>query len=130
MNLIPNHKMSCTLERVVPQSKGGTDDLSNLVAACSRCNVKRGDKVFDSALENCKVFKNIQEFLIKGVTHPEVMKKSIAEQHYDKINTYVRRMQKLVSREDFSIDAWISSLKMTEDGKAHLKREYEMTVVH
>ena len=34
-------KRDATLEHVVPQSQGGTDDLSNLVMACFACNNKK-----------------------------------------------------------------------------------------
>lgn len=33
-----------TLDHLIPISKGGDDKLSNLVAACKKCNGKRGDK--------------------------------------------------------------------------------------
>lgn len=32
-----------TLDHVVPQAKGGSNDPSNLVAACARCNHAKGD---------------------------------------------------------------------------------------
>ena len=34
-----------TADHVVPRSKGGTNDESNLVAACQRCNSSKGDRV-------------------------------------------------------------------------------------
>ena len=33
-----------TVDHVIPMSKGGTDDPNNLVAACSNCNYKLGNK--------------------------------------------------------------------------------------
>lgn len=33
-----------TVDHVVPKVKGGTDDMSNLVAACSECNTTKGAK--------------------------------------------------------------------------------------
>lgn len=35
---------SFTVDHIVPVFKGGTDDLSNLVACCRRCNSKKGTK--------------------------------------------------------------------------------------
>jgi len=32
-----------TIDHVIPRSKGGTDEESNLVAACPRCNNAKGD---------------------------------------------------------------------------------------
>lgn len=31
-----------TLDHIVPQSRGGTDDLPNLVCACRSCNARKG----------------------------------------------------------------------------------------
>jgi 5-methylcytosine-specific restriction endonuclease McrA len=34
-----------TLDHVIPESKGGTSALTNLVLACYRCNNEKGDRV-------------------------------------------------------------------------------------
>jgi len=34
-----------TVDHVIPISKGGTDDPDNLVAACSRCNYSKGNRM-------------------------------------------------------------------------------------
>lgn len=34
-----------TVDHVVPKAKGGTDELTNLVAACARCNRLKSDKI-------------------------------------------------------------------------------------
>jgi len=33
-----------TIDHVVPRSRGGTNDASNLITCCSDCNAKRGDR--------------------------------------------------------------------------------------
>ncbi len=33
-----------TIDHIVPRSKGGTDSWDNVVAACLKCNVKKGDR--------------------------------------------------------------------------------------
>ena len=33
-----------TIDHIVPYSKGGTADISNLVPCCRRCNSKKGNK--------------------------------------------------------------------------------------
>lgn len=33
----------CTAEHLIPESAGGRDDRSNIVAACRRCNGSRGN---------------------------------------------------------------------------------------
>jgi hypothetical protein len=42
MNEVANSKLKSTIEHVIPESRGGATDLWNCVAACSRCNGKRG----------------------------------------------------------------------------------------
>lgn len=34
-------------DHIVPYSKGGGDDLDNLVAACRKCNCRKGTKSYD-----------------------------------------------------------------------------------
>ncbi len=34
-----------TIDHVIPRSKGGTNDLDNLLLACNKCNNKRGDQM-------------------------------------------------------------------------------------
>jgi 5-methylcytosine-specific restriction endonuclease McrA len=36
--------LAATVDHVIPRSKGGTDDLSNLVLACNECNRTKGAK--------------------------------------------------------------------------------------
>ncbi len=33
------------IDHVIPFSKGGTNDIENLVFACTRCNSQKGDKL-------------------------------------------------------------------------------------
>lgn len=37
-----------SVDHVLPRSRGGTDDLDNLVACCSSCNSSKGDRFFSS----------------------------------------------------------------------------------
>ena len=37
-----------TIDHVLPKNKGGKDTWENLVAACSKCNTKKGDYLLDS----------------------------------------------------------------------------------
>lgn len=39
------HPLRRTLDHVIPQKFGGTDELSNLVLACSACNSRKGAQV-------------------------------------------------------------------------------------
>jgi hypothetical protein len=34
-----------TIDHVLPKSKGGTNELSNLVPCCDRCNCRKGSKI-------------------------------------------------------------------------------------
>lgn len=40
----PPDPLSCTLDHVVPYSKGGGGHFNNLVAACRQCNNGRGSE--------------------------------------------------------------------------------------
>ena len=35
-----------TVDHIIPRSKGGTDHLDNLVAACGKCNYSKGDNIW------------------------------------------------------------------------------------
>jgi CRISPR/Cas system Type II protein with McrA/HNH and RuvC-like nuclease domain len=43
-----SHK-NLTLDHVVPKSKGGTNDWTNLVTSCIKCNLKKADKTPEEA---------------------------------------------------------------------------------
>lgn len=45
--LPPTHR-SATIDHVIPLVAGGTNDLTNLVLACDRCNSTKGDALADS----------------------------------------------------------------------------------
>ena len=38
-----------TVDHIMPRSKGGTEDSSNLVACCKRCNTKKSDRSLEDA---------------------------------------------------------------------------------
>ncbi len=42
-------KSDLTLDHVMPKSRGGKDTWENLVTACNKCNVKKGDRTPDEA---------------------------------------------------------------------------------
>ena len=42
-------KRQLTLDHVIPRSKGGKTNWTNLVTACNRCNVSKGDKTPEQA---------------------------------------------------------------------------------
>lgn len=37
------HPLFPTIDHVIPQSKGGTDDIDNLKISCRTCNLAKGD---------------------------------------------------------------------------------------
>jgi 5-methylcytosine-specific restriction endonuclease McrA len=39
-----DHRHDLTIDHIVPRSRGGLDSWDNVVAACLRCNVKKGDR--------------------------------------------------------------------------------------
>lgn len=38
-----------TIDHIIPKSKGGTDNWSNVVACCQKCNVKKGNQTPNQA---------------------------------------------------------------------------------
>ncbi len=42
-------KSDLTLDHVIPRSKGGVDTWENLVTACNKCNVRKGNRTPDQA---------------------------------------------------------------------------------
>lgn len=45
-----NHPKAPTIDHVIPRSKGGTDDLTNLRTCCRECNILKADSMPDEAL--------------------------------------------------------------------------------
>lgn len=42
-------KKELTLDHVIPKSRGGTNEWTNLVACCSKCNLKKGNRTPEEA---------------------------------------------------------------------------------
>lgn len=107
-------KNSVTVEHVVAQSKGGSDDPSNLAASCSRCNGNRGNA-------------DVEDFLAgkaKSQSSSEV--KLMA-----KIRKYVKKARRLadinflVNEEIRSFDDWFKTLKLPRKGVELFFAEFE-----
>ena len=47
---------SMTIDHIIPKNKGGRDHWDNLVAACSKCNTKKGNNLLESI--EMKLLKN------------------------------------------------------------------------
>ena len=41
--------LALTIDHIIPKSKGGDDSWENLIAACVKCNNKKGDRTPDEA---------------------------------------------------------------------------------
>tara|TARA_B100001750_G_C15178186_1_gene432707 strand:+ start:20 stop:535 length:516 start_codon:yes stop_codon:yes gene_type:complete len=55
--------LELTLDHIIPKDKGGIDSWNNLVAACKKCNIKKGNKLL----------KDIQMNLIKLPSKPSYL---------------------------------------------------------
>jgi 5-methylcytosine-specific restriction endonuclease McrA len=54
-----------TIEHIVPQSAGGSNDLLNLALACSRCNNKKGRQHDWKGLKDARAAELIETLLAK-----------------------------------------------------------------
>lgn len=42
-----NHNITLEVDHIIPRSKGGSDELTNLVAACYECNMGKSDRLIE-----------------------------------------------------------------------------------
>ena len=77
---------SLTIDHVIPKDKGGKDSWENLVSACSKCNIKKGNRNLE----------NVEMRLLKKPNKP----------------SYIMHLQKYASDEYFS---WRPYLFMDKD---------------
>ena len=66
--------LDLTLDHIIPRDKGGADSWDNLVAACKKCNMKKGNKLL----------KDISMNLIKLPSKPSYL---LNLQDYAKLNS-------------------------------------------
>ena len=87
---VENNGEAC-IDHLVPQSKGGDNDPSNLLTSCKRCNDHRGDlsaKEFIAILSKSergrkKIYQRIAAAVSQFLQfHKDEAKKEIAEQGY------------------------------------------------
>ena len=50
----PGHWLCTTIDHLVPLSRGGGNEFGNLVIACYRCNIGRGDMIYTPARDSEK----------------------------------------------------------------------------
>ena len=46
---LPNDPKYCHVDHIIPRSKGGSDELSNLQIACWKCNILKSDKILEES---------------------------------------------------------------------------------
>lgn len=64
-----DEKLIRTKEHIVPKSKGGKNNLYNLIYACTECNSLRGNKDFIELREYIKnILENNKSIKIKNYT--------------------------------------------------------------
>ncbi len=58
-NLHGANPENITMEHLDPQSKGGSDDLSNLFLACAKCNRERGNMPWRKYAKNGRTIRRV-----------------------------------------------------------------------
>jgi len=52
--IIFSHKFPSTVDHIIPLDAGGKNDLSNLIAACGKCNSRKSTKYIGEYFDNKK----------------------------------------------------------------------------
>jgi hypothetical protein len=110
----PNHRNSVSLEHVIPQSKGGTDDWENLAAACVHCNSARGNSALINDGETWK--GNTSK---KGIDYAK------------RVARYLRRAEVLLEK-NFkmnqnirSFEDWVETIRLPKEYMTKFMEEYK-----
>ena len=107
MNESHGKSNSVTVEHVTPKSMGGTDNQENLVAACYKCNNRRGTlNAFDFANGN----------IYHGKPKSQTRLESKIRKYVKKANTFAK-IEFKINQEIDSFDKWFSTLKLCSKGK-------------
>ena len=72
-----NVKLHC--DHILPKSKGGSNDLDNLVTSCSECNLGKGDVILSQ-----RIIEKIQKRFHEGKSSIEDQAKWIEQMGYCK----------------------------------------------
>ena len=99
---------SSTLEHVTPLSKGGTDDPDNLVMACGKCNLSRGNTSIDEFIENG--YKRVRS----GKSRRESRCQA-------RLRRYRKRVPKFAKQGPAAFELWLSTLKLREQDLNELR---------
>jgi len=54
-------KIQMTKDHIIPKSKGGADHLSNMQCMCTKCNMKKGNKITDDDIKKGAFVENYDE---------------------------------------------------------------------
>lgn len=87
-----------TVEHVIPLSRGGNNDLNNLVGLCKDCNSSKGNFLVCSAKSISKYYRNLTSFALRSLL--SYCKKYLDEYQYlDWDNWYLEDKIELVPRD-------------------------------
>lgn len=101
---------SATIEHVIPQTFGGTDDPENLAASCNSCNNNRGT---DDAYT----------FNAAKISSPDSEKSKAKHRLEVKVQNYIKRAKKFaeinfdLNENVKSFEDWFSSLRLCKEGR-------------
>ena len=105
-----NWSRKSEIDHVVPRSKGGNNDIDNLVLSCHNCNSEKGDKPLEEWLHTAKsVNKKYIRKMLDKIKHG----KKLTVRRYDTMSVIIRRWfisfirEVLYSPEEIDYYKWI-----------------------
>lgn len=113
-----------TLDHIYPKSKGGTDDESNLVTSCNRCNNLLGDKFTSLSAKKKFIKKHLEEegkkTLTKRERRREDRKSKVLQKEEERRQTINK--QERVQKETFQEEVRIWERQQEKFKRDRLKR--------